>query len=73
MRYRYVWLVIYYNHEEDPVYTAFDNSDSANRCFEYYKKVKDHCSLEEMPLYAGFTTNVERKDNGKEGSNLPIS
>lgn len=59
---RYVWLVIYHNHEEDPVYTAFDNYDNANKCFEYFKGASDYCSLEKMPLYHSFTVNEESKE-----------
>ena len=49
-----VWVVTYWDKNEEPVLTAFNNKETAERCYEYFKKGHDGCCIDELPVYSHF-------------------
>lgn len=56
-----VWIVTYWDDNEEPVVTPFDNPESAQRCCNYFKKEHDGCCVDECEVYGSFI--VARNEN----------
>lgn len=50
-----IWIVTYWDSDSEPVVTAFNNEEAANKCYEYFKKEHYGCCLDECPVYSTFT------------------
>lgn len=50
---RYVWLVVQDEHDSDPIFTSFDNSEAAYHMCDYLAKRmnKESVYVERMPVY----------------------
>ena len=52
-----IWIVTYWDKDEEPTVTAFDNYDSAHDCYLTFKEIHDGACLDETPIYHQFITN----------------
>ena len=51
----YVYIVTYYDKgAREPVVTAFDNRDAAERCYEDFKDKHGVVSIDRAPVYKSF-------------------
>ena len=51
-----IYAVTYWNDNEEPVLTLFDNRDAAKSCWEYFGERHDHCIIDKIPkVYSTFT------------------
>jgi len=50
-----IWIVTYWDFfDGEPVVTAFNNKEVANKCYEYVKKHHNGCCLDECLIYSIF-------------------
>ena len=54
MNHKKIWVVSYYNIEQDPVVTVFDNKDNAMKCYSYFLGNYDRVNIDECPIYSTF-------------------
>ena len=48
-----IFVVTYKDNDcDEPVVTAFDNEEAANKCYEYFKTIHDAAWLDTCPLYS---------------------
>ena len=58
MDYKSIFVVTYVDSNcDEPVVTVFDNEDSANKCYMYFKTIYSAVWLDKCPLYSKFTIN----------------
>lgn len=51
----HIYIVTYFDKSErEPVVTAFDNRDAAERCYEAFKDKHDIVSIDRAPVYKSF-------------------
>ena len=55
-----VYIVTYWDNGVEPVVTAFDNQENAEKCYSFFIKRHDGCCIDEVPIYSHF---------GKKGEN----
>ena len=55
----FIWIVTYWDFGNDPVVTAFNNEETANRCYKYFKKHHELCCLDKCPIYSHFLESEE--------------
>ena len=49
-----VWIVTYWDRDQEPTVTAFDNEETAKRCYETFRPLHDGICLDCVPLYHSF-------------------
>jgi hypothetical protein len=54
-----MWIVSYYDRNQDPVVTPFDNQTSATKCYKFFLGKHDHVCIDECPVYTNFTVVEE--------------
>lgn len=53
-----VWIVTYYDMGAAPVVTAFNNSNAAYDCYEYFLGEHDKVNIDEVPIYKDFIVHM---------------
>lgn len=62
----YIYIVTYYDKDaREPVVTAFDNRDAAERCYEAFKVNYDVVSIDRAPVYKSFEVSGAKME-GKQ-------
>ena len=51
-----IWIVTYWDKNEEPTVTAFDNWASAHDCYLVFKESHDGACLDEVSVYHKFIT-----------------
>lgn len=49
-----IWVVAYWNKNEEPILTAFDNKEAAYKCYNYFKKYYDGCCIDTLSIFHFF-------------------
>ena len=55
-----IWIVTYWDLGQEPVVTAFNNRENAEKCWLYFKDSHDGCCLDECNVFSTFLTPNER-------------
>lgn len=50
----FIWVVSYCESGTEPVVTAFNNEEAANKYYEYLKKGHELCCLDKCLIYSHF-------------------
>lgn len=50
-----IWIVTYWDIDSEPVVTAFNNEEAANKCYKYFKQCHDGCCLDECSICSTFS------------------
>lgn len=54
-REQFIWIVTYWDFDSsEPVVTAFNNEETANKCYKYFKNCHSFCYLDKCPIYSRF-------------------
>ena len=54
-----VWIVTYWDFDQEPVVTPFNNRENAEKCWAYFKEIHDGCCLDECEVFSKFLTPNE--------------
>lgn len=49
-----IWVVTYYDNDEYPVVTAFDNKSAALKCYRCFLGEHDKVDIDKIPIYSSF-------------------
>lgn len=49
-----IWSVIYWDDGEEPVVSLFNNEESANQCYKYFKTCHKGCCIDECDVFSEF-------------------
>ena len=55
-----IWIVTYWDKNEEPTVTAFDNWASAHDCYLVFKESHDGACLDEVSVYHKFITQQKK-------------
>lgn len=59
MEVKMVWIVTYWDFDQEPVVTPFNNRENAEKCWAYFKEIHDGCCLDECEVFSKFLTPNE--------------
>jgi len=54
-----VWIVTYWDFDQEPVVTPFNNRENTEKCWAYFKEIHDGCCLDECEVFSNFLTPNE--------------
>lgn len=52
--YKTVFIVTYWDNGLEPVVTAFDNQENAEKCYSFFIKSHSGCCIDKVPVYSHF-------------------
>lgn len=50
-----VYIVTYWDGEEEPTVTPFSNREAAEKCYEYFNKIHKCCCIDECQIFSTFS------------------
>lgn len=54
-----VWIVTYFDEGDiEATVTAFSNKEAAQSCLEAFEKLHTYISIDEVPVFSSFSTNL---------------
>lgn len=56
-----IWIVTYWDFDQEPVMTPFNNRENAEKCWAYFKEIHDECYLDECEVFSTFLTPDENR------------
>ena len=56
-----VWIVTYWDNNQEPIVTAFDNEYNANKCYLYFKSTHVNCIMDKTYLYNKFSVSTSNR------------
>lgn len=53
-----IYIVTYWDKDEEPVVSPFNNKDAAYKCYNYFKEIHDGCCIDKCNVFSSFKSRV---------------